>query len=964
MKIISWNVNGLRAAWNHGLSSFLTKCGADIYAFQETKTNEVLPEYVPEGYYDYWSFCSGARRGYSGTLILSRYPAISCRCEFPEKDFNCEGRLISLDFGSFYFVNCYVPNSQRSEWRKDYRNRWDELFSGYLKILKYRKPVVVCGDFNVPISDNDIYAENKWVELNQQGFQSTERENLLAIIDSGFTDAYRLIHPDEIGKYTWWSNRLCKRKENRGWRLDYFLITNNLREKLTECMMHTRVNGSDHCPIELDIALAPECDADEDRQPHREKVHYADLLQMDSRDYLNATKNADMAELWNSVDWQRAEENLAEMQRSLAKFAYRRKMDSVTFWQKRIVRSLDAKLLAVRHVCSTDGGSGVDSIKWTSAEEKMLAALSLTSKGYHALPARLLLVKSKSGKQRRIHIETYYDRAMQTLYSYALDPIAESWGDRKSFAYRKGRSAYDLNEYIKDAFSGADAPEWAFIGDIRKCYEHISHDWILENIPMDKSVLKEFLRAGYVFAGELYPMQEGIGIGCTLSPIIANMVLDGLQEHIYERLYPGESKRDYPNGNLVRYADDIFVAVRTEQTAHEIWKSVEGFLSKRGLTLSPEKTRVINVNDGFVFMSREYFIRNGYMCSRPSEAAVERFMQSLRETIENHTGSQKSLIDSVNRKIDGWTTYHKIGEADQAFRHVDVYIRGLLLELCQKKHPKWSKEKVLAKYWYQDSLGRNCYALPDKREVRIKFLQDVLFTMYHPVNTKFNPYIDTDYVERRVQDRQIRSATGIYRGIWNRQNGTCYYCGRKILIDQERTVVEVDGSKSRKAARLAYVHTSCLSTSFESINALELPESWTDVMKLLQQLDFNRKPLLAMKMLPLSEFFRTCSKHSVTLTFKEMEEIMGEELGVGADQKSFWYRTGFNNISQCWLDNGYQIKRLHLTDRKRVVFVQTSESKNTACVEIPEVIQHGRIPDAAKYELENYFQYIIRKYGL
>ena len=130
MKIISWNVNGLRAAWNHGLSSFLTKCGADIYAFQETKTNEVLPEYVPEGYYDYWSFCSGARRGYSGTLILSRYPAISCRCEFPEKDFNCEGRLISLDFGSFYFVNCYVPNSQRSEWRKDYRNRWDELFSG------------------------------------------------------------------------------------------------------------------------------------------------------------------------------------------------------------------------------------------------------------------------------------------------------------------------------------------------------------------------------------------------------------------------------------------------------------------------------------------------------------------------------------------------------------------------------------------------------------------------------------------------------------------------------------------------------------------------------------------------------------------------------------------------------------------------------------------------------------------
>lgn len=964
MNIISWNVNGLRAAWNHGLSSFLAKSRADIYAFQETKVNEVMSEFIPDGYHAYWSFCRYRRKGYSGTLILSRYPAIQCWHDFPGKEFNCEGRIITLDFGSFYFVNVYVPNSQSSDRRRDYRNRWDELFFGHLKRLKYRKPVIVCGDFNVPISDDDIYEENKWVELNKEGFQSTERENLLAIVESGFTDAYRYAHPEESGKYTWWSNRLYKRKENRGWRLDYFLVNDNIKQKISECMMHTKINGSDHCPIELEIDLCVDNLEDGVGQIHREKIHYADLVGLDGLSYLNTAKNADMAELWNSIDWEQAEKHLAEMQCTLAKFACLRKQKSIIYWQKQIVCSLDAKLLAVRHVCSTDGGSGVDAVKWTSPEDKMIAVLSLTSKGYHALPARLLLIKSKNGKQRRIHIETYYDRAMQTLYSYALDPVAESWGDRKSFAYRKGRSAYDLNEYIKSAFTGKDAPQWAFIGDIRKCYEHISHDWILEHIPMAKEVLKEFLRAGYVFAGELYPMQEGIGIGCALSPIIANMVLDGLQEHIYRSLYPDHAPRDYANGNLIRYADDIFVAARTEVEACRIKRAVEEFLKVRGLTLSAEKSRVINVNEGFTFMSRSYFKREDHLCAKPSEESVERFMRSLKETIENHTGSQKSLIDSVNRKIDGWTTYHKIGEAEEAFRHVDVYIRGLLLELCQKKHPKWSKAKILEKYWYVDAQGRNCYALPDKREIRVKFLQDTLYTIYHPVNTKFNPYIDTEYIENRTQERQIRSATGIYRGIWNRQNGCCYYCGRRILSDQEKTVVEVDGSQSRKAARLGYVHKRCLSASFESVKTLDLPGSWTDVMELLEQIDFNRKPLIAMRLNPLSEFFRSCNKHSVTLTFKEIEEIIGEELGITANQKQFWYRTGFNNISQCWLDNGYQIKRIHLEGKKRVVFVLVRESKNKASVDIPEVIKFGRIPDAAKYELENYFQYIIRKYGL
>lgn len=435
MKLVSWNVNGIRGAWNHGLSAFMDSCNADIYCFQETKINEPFLPAVPEDYYAYWSFCE-RKSGYSGTVCFSRWKPLHYKYGFDDKLFDSEGRIITLEFPDFYLVNCYVPNSQRSASRHDYREQWDALLLVYLRELKLKKPTIVCGDFNVPISDADIYAENKWVEINAEGFQSTERENLLQIVDSGFIDSYRLIHPEETGKYTWWSNRRFKRKENRGWRLDYFLISANLRENVIESCMSTNVMGSDHCPIVLDINLPEQNSPQEstDRRASR-AFSFSDVLKMrryhSSFDYV---KRTDMTATWNSIDWKSCEERLQTMQMALAKSAYTHDWNLIAKWQKSIVYSLEAKVLAVRHVCSTDGGSGVDCIKWSSAHEKMSAALSLDSKGYHAMPARLLLVRSKKGKQRRIHIETYYDRAMQTLYAYALDPVAESWGDRKSYS--------------------------------------------------------------------------------------------------------------------------------------------------------------------------------------------------------------------------------------------------------------------------------------------------------------------------------------------------------------------------------------------------------------------------------------------------------------------------------------------------------------------------------------------------
>lgn len=964
MKLVSWNVNGIRAAWGHGLSAFLDNCDADIYCFQETKTNEPIPAMEVDGYHAYWSFCE--RRGYSGTMCLTKRKPLHVSYGFGNEYFDTEGRVITMEFSDFILVNCYVPNSQHSKLRRDYRLAWDEMLLDHLKELLHRKPTIVCGDFNVPIADDDIYEENKWVEINAEGFRSDEREGLLQIIGSGFVDSFRLKHLEETECYTWWSFRRNKRMENKGWRLDYFLISEKLCGCCTDSYMMPDVMGSDHCPIVLELDF-PALDENEEhaQQYRRSPVNtYAELLELQKQhSIIDYIKRHDLTELWNTIDWPAAESRLAALQMALAKAAYSHDWDLIAKWQKRVAYSLDAKVLAVRHVCTTASSTGVDCIRWTTPHEKMSAALSLDSKGYHAMPARLLIINSKNGKQRRVHIETYYDRAMQVLYAFTLDPVAESWADRKSFAYRKGRSAYDLNEYVREALSGYDAPEWIFVGDVHRCYEDLSQEWLLNHIPMATGVLRQFLKAGYVFAGELFPMDTGIGTGCSMSPIVANMALDGLQEYVYERLYPNGAERDYANGNLIRYCDDIFICARSKETAQSISRIVAAFLAERGLQLSAEKTKIININDGFDYMSRTYYKRGDQVYCKPSQKSIERFMNTMKETIEGYTGSQKTLIEKLNRKIDGFATYHKVGEAQEAFRILDVYISALLLDLCEKKHPKWDRKKVLEKYWYVDASGRHCYALPDKREIHVKFLADTLYVDYTPVRTNINPYIDMAYLEKRTQNRKIMGAVGIYRSIWARQDGKCYYCGRRILRDEEKALVEVGHSQPSFAARNAYVHSRCLECSVEFIDTELPPSSITDVMELLKVLDGGKKPI-GQKFHALSEFFRICTKNSVTLTFKQIEEIIGEPLGATAQRKEYWYRTGFSCISQCWLDNGYEINRLHLEGKQRIVFRLTAKSRNTASVVIPEVLLYGRVPNEAKYEIENYLQYIVKKYGL
>ena len=253
MKLSTWNVNGLRASLNKGLSDYLQTSNADIIALQETKVNEPVENFILNNYSTAWN--CGERLGYSGTACLFKKDPVSVIYGLGDERFDKEGRLITLKYPSFFFVNVYTPNSQGGLKRWYYRLAWDEAFTKYINKLSSELPVVICGDFNVAHKYIDVYPENLSNDENPSGFKEEERDGLDRLIESGFTDAYRFLHPDKERAYTWWSNRLNKRSENRGWRIDYFFVTDELCDKIQSVDIQANIIGSDHCPVEMVINL-------------------------------------------------------------------------------------------------------------------------------------------------------------------------------------------------------------------------------------------------------------------------------------------------------------------------------------------------------------------------------------------------------------------------------------------------------------------------------------------------------------------------------------------------------------------------------------------------------------------------------------------------------------------------------------------------------------------------------------
>ncbi|MBC1287276.1 exodeoxyribonuclease III [Listeria booriae] len=251
MKLISWNVNGLRAAEKKGFMEYFRTVDADIFCLQETKLQEGQIELDLSGYHDYWNYA--VKKGYSGTAIFSKIEPITVTYGLDIEEHDQEGRVITLEFPEFYMITVYTPNSQNELKRLDYRMSWEDAFLNHLKKLDAIKPVVVCGDLNVAHQEIDL--KNPKTNRKNAGFSDEEREKFSDLLAAGFTDSFRHLYPELEGAYSWWSYRMNARARNTGWRIDYFVVSNRIAPNIAEAAIHADILGSDHCPVELDITF-------------------------------------------------------------------------------------------------------------------------------------------------------------------------------------------------------------------------------------------------------------------------------------------------------------------------------------------------------------------------------------------------------------------------------------------------------------------------------------------------------------------------------------------------------------------------------------------------------------------------------------------------------------------------------------------------------------------------------------
>lgn len=249
MKLITWNVNGLRAVINKGFADFFIRNNADIFCIQETKMQEGQLDIQFDGYQKY--FNSALKKGYSGTAIFTKKKPEQITYGIGIEEHDTEGRVITLEYKTFYMVNVYTPNSQRELTRLEYRMKWEDAFRNYLKNLDKNKPVIMCGDLNVAHEEIDL--KNPKQNRRSAGFTDEEREKMTQLLQNGFIDTYRYLYPEETDCYTWWSYMMKAREKNIGWRIDYFIVSERLKDKIQDVKIHSQVMGSDHCPVELDI---------------------------------------------------------------------------------------------------------------------------------------------------------------------------------------------------------------------------------------------------------------------------------------------------------------------------------------------------------------------------------------------------------------------------------------------------------------------------------------------------------------------------------------------------------------------------------------------------------------------------------------------------------------------------------------------------------------------------------------
>lgn len=416
-------------------------------------------------------------------------------------------------------------------------------------------------------------------------------------------------------------------------------------------------------------------------------------------------------ESWKSINWNHVEEEVKRLQMRIAKATKEGKFGKVKSLQWILSHSYHAKLLAVKRVTENRGckTSGVDGIVWKSDKQKLMAVKSLKRRGYSPLPLRRIYIPKKNGKLRPLGIPSMRCRAFQALHLLGLEPVSETLADNNSYGFRAKRSCADAIGQCFINFSRKCSAKWILEGDIRACFDKISHEWLLKNIPMDRSMLKKWLACGFVEQGELFPTNEGTPQGGIISPTLLSLTMKGLEAKV------GANTKRSDQVNIVVYADDFIVSGKSKEILENKVKPViVSFLRERGLELSEEKTLVTHIDKGFDFLGHSVRKYNDKLIIKPSKKSIKTFLGNIRSLIKKRkTVKTEALIRQLNPKIMGWGNYFKHVCAKEVFSFIDHHIFLSTWEWSKRRHSNRSKVWIYKKYFADPSIKkkRECSVL-------------------------------------------------------------------------------------------------------------------------------------------------------------------------------------------------------------------------------------------------------------